>query len=125
LNAFGLPTRFTDNGPLCRVRWADLGVTVEFASSRPRPCIDKQLNGAEWHGLSLYGEPWHDVRGLSVGDTGARVRKLYPSSRFIRSRGKRWLGLRWVRNEPRIIRLAVAIRAGRVTSIEVPATWDE
>jgi hypothetical protein len=125
LDAFGLPTRFSENGTLCRVSWAESGVTVEFASSRPRPCADEQLDGAEWHGLSLYGERWHDVRGLRVGDTVARVHKMYPRTRFVRSRGKRWLALRWVRNEPRIIRLAVAIRAGRVTSIEVPATWDE
>jgi hypothetical protein len=125
LSAFGLPTRLHERGTFCRVTWAHAGITVEFASSRRGPCLEEYLEASEWYGMSLYGGPWHNVHGVRIGDTVARVRKLYPRVRFDRARGQRRLVLLWARNEPRVVRLAVAInRAGRVTSIEVPPMWD-
>ena len=73
----------------------------------------------------LFGPRWRNTRGLRVGDSVARVRRLYPGARYERRvPGRPWLVLvRRRRDELGLARLAVAIARGRVTAIEVPAGY--
>jgi hypothetical protein len=123
VTAFGEPTRLRVRGNVCRVTWAGSGIRVGFASQL-RPCVKANLAHSVWYGMSLRGARWHN-RKLRVGDTVAKVRRLYPNARFDRPLGRRWLVLARKRvDEFNFIRLAVAVsRNGRVTSIEVPATY--
>ena len=121
--AFGKATRFRASGNLCHITWRNAGVTVGIAS-RPRPCASANLRAGAWYGMSLHGRKWHNRRGIRVGDPVEKVRRLYPEARFDASRPSWLLLLRRRVDEFNFIRLAVAVsRQGRVTSIEVPATY--
>ena len=124
LTAFGEPSRFRANANFCRVTWARAGITVGFASAPPG-CSQANLRRAAWYGLSLHGPRWHNRWGIRVGDTAAKVRRFYPRARIERPLGTPWLVLvRRREAEFDFILLAVALnRAGRVTSIEVPAGY--
>lgn len=124
LAAFGTPSSFKTDGNLCRVTWQNAGVTVGFASAL-RPCSTGQLFHAAWYGMSLWGARWHNRLGLRVGQTIAQVRRLYPKARFDTNLNSQQLVLLRKRvDEFNFIHLAVVVdRSGRVTSIEVPATY--
>lgn len=124
LEAFGAPTRFRVDGNLCRVTWASPGITVGFASGL-RPCATGSLFQSAWYGLTLFGTEWHNRLGIRVGDPVSRVKRLYPKARFQLFGARNWLVLvRRKQQEFDFVLLAVAInRLGRVTSIEVPASY--
>jgi hypothetical protein len=124
LAAFGTPSRFRAEGNLCRVTWRSVGITIGFASQL-RPCATQNLFNSAWYGLTLFGRRWHNRFGIRVGMTVAEVRKRYPSADFDSPLRRPWLVLLWKRDhEFRFIHLAVAVdRSGKVTSIEVPATY--
>jgi hypothetical protein len=75
--------------------------------------------------MSLWGARWHNRLGLRVGQTIAQVRRLYPNARFDTNLNSQQLVLLRKRvDEFNFIHLAVIVdRSGRVTSIEVPATY--
>jgi hypothetical protein len=124
LAAFGTPSTFKTDGNLCHVTWQNAGITVGFASAL-RPCSTGQLFHSSWYGMSLWGPRWHNRLGLRVGQTIARVRRLYPTARFDTDlNSQRLVLLRKRVDEFNFIHLAVIVdRGGRVTSIEVPATY--
>jgi hypothetical protein len=119
--AFGAPTVKHVDGNLCRVTWAHAGITVGFASGNA-PCSGPALAQSAWYGMSLFGTGWHSTRGLRVGSTFAAVKRLYPNVKRPDRRG--WVELIPFRDqELRFTKLGVYIHGGRVTSIEVPATY--
>ena len=124
LAAFGRPSRFRLTGNLCRVTWASAGVSVGFASDT-HPCSTASLFRSAWYGMSLFGRTWHTQVGVRVGDSVAKVRRLYPHARFDTEAGRAWLVLaRRRQDEFNFVILAVAVnRIGVVTSIEVPAAY--
>src|SRR5262249_35228807 len=124
LDAFGKPSSFKADGNLCRVTWAQPGITVGFAS-RPEPCTSGNLSQAAWYGMSLVDNHWHNQLGLRIGMTLGGVRRLSPGARFENSGKSPWLALRHRRDQELLFTtLAVRLdRAGRVSSIEVPAAY--
>ncbi len=124
LAAFGTPSRFKPSYNFCDVTWRSAGITISFASA-PKPCAPAQLFGAAWYGMSLWGSRWHNRLGIHVGSSIAEVRRLYPQAKFASDAQSNWLVLLRKRiDEFNFVHLAVAVnRTGRVTSIEVPATY--
>jgi hypothetical protein len=124
LSAFGNPSSFKRDGNLCRVTWKSAGITIGFASAL-RPCSTAQLFHASWYGMSLWGSRWHNRVGLRVGQSIAQVRRRYPRARFDSDLNNNQLVLLRKRvDEFNFVHLAVVVdRSGRVTSIEVPATY--
>jgi hypothetical protein len=122
--ALGPPTQARATANVCRVSWRRAGITVSFATAPP-PCSARGLREAAWYGMTLHGRRWRNTRGLRVGDSVAKVRRLYPGARFERRvPGRLWLVLvRRRRDELDLARLAVAVERGRVAAIEVPAGY--
>jgi hypothetical protein len=86
LRAFGQPSsRGTDNpleSNLCTVRWRRLGLDIGFATSAPRPCGPTRRGQGAWFGTTAYTRRWHTEKGLRIGDSEKRLRRLYPTARF-------------------------------------------
>lgn len=122
--AFGPPALSQARANVCRASWPHAGIVVSFATAPPA-CSAGGLREAAWYGMTLFGPRWRNTRGLRVGDSVARVRRLYPGARYERRvPGRLWLVLvRRRRDELDLARLAVAVERGRVTAIEVPAGY--
>ena len=80
VRAFGRPTyRKTTAAVTCTVGWSSKGLRVYFASPA-RPCSRAGLAAAQYTGATFLSRRWSIDRGLRVGDSWARMRKLYPLS---------------------------------------------
>jgi len=123
--AFGRPSSRGTDAPesnVCTVRWQTPGLDVGFAWSGG-PCRPKNLARATWAGMRLFGSRWKTSAGLRIGDSVARIRRIYPSARFVNrppTPGEWWL----VRNRkaelgPQPI-LVAEVGAGRVIAFRVP-----
>src|SRR5690606_1854323 len=101
-------------GAVCLVRWPAQGVAV--LGTGPAPC--EAGAGVRW--VRLTGPGWRTGAGLSVGDSVARLRALYPRAR---TRGiQRWLV--WGRDRGSATvrpRLRAEIKNGRVRALIVSA----
>jgi hypothetical protein len=86
VKVFGMPssrgTDYPGESNLCRVRWQRLGLEMGYAHSSPNPCALKKVRAAAWYGATIYSRRWRTERGLRVGDSVARLRRLYPKARF-------------------------------------------
>jgi hypothetical protein len=66
--------------PGCRISWPALGLAVDFAviGTDPRdPCV----SGVAVVATVTSRSAWRTARSLRVGDTTARLRRLYPKAR--------------------------------------------
>ena len=80
VRAFGRPTyRKTTAAVTCTVGWSSKGLRIYFASPA-RPCSRAGLAAAQYTGATFLSRRWSIDRGLRVGDSWARMRKLYPLS---------------------------------------------
>jgi hypothetical protein len=124
--AFGPPSSTRPLGRagqtnLCLVYWTSLGLQLGFASV-PHPCRATSLRRAKWYGATLTSARWRTDRGLRVGDSLARVRRLYPRARP-RGDGTWTLVARPAPSgEPRP-GLDVRVRNGRVSRLFVLAAY--
>ena len=80
IRAYGQPTSRSGGGELCRVRWADIGVRSRFQNFGAVDSCQAR------HGLAqkavVNGDrPWRTAKGLRLGDTIARLTRLYPRAR--------------------------------------------
>ena len=122
VKAFGLPSARAPGGAgSCTVRWQGLGLAMTFSSSEPAPCASSRLGRSVWFGATASGVRWRTDRGLAVGDSLARLRRLYPQA-YLRARPSpaAWI-LVWIRGEvgPTVY-LQATLRSGRVTALELP-----
>jgi len=105
---------------LCVVRWARIGLRMEFGSTPESPCDNSALGGSTWAGAVLDRGPWRTDKGLRLGDSLARLRRLYPQARYRTGPPRAWL-LLFVRGEVgTTVFLQAKVRGGRVTSLELP-----
>ena len=103
VKAFGRPTSVTAT---CVARWSKLGLELRFGPA----C-------AGWIGATVSSGPWRTAAGLRVGDTLARLRRLYPAARYVTPA---WL-LVYRRGEVGLtVYLQAFVRAGRVTALDLP-----
>lgn len=127
VRAFGKPTHIRRDANTCLVTWGLSGLKVVFAGAR-RACTTATLRRTSWFGLRLFGRGWHDGNGLRIGQPLARVRALYPASRWARRGGPNrqpWLVLkRRTVNGLRFVALAAQFDPrGRLAAIHVPAAY--
>ena len=123
VGAFGQPSSRRPHGTgesrLCDLRWAGLGLEMTFESSAPDPCAGASLATSVWSGATAYGARWRTDKGLRVGDSVARLHRLYPAA-LSRAQSHAW-ALVFVRGEVGVtVYLQAVIRAGRVTSLDLP-----
>jgi hypothetical protein len=122
-SAFGPPSsrapRAEGQSNLCSVRWARLGLQIDFASTPANPCAAPALDHATWFGARIDAGAWQTDRGLRLGDSLQTLHHLYPSAAYQR-RPPRWL-LVAVRGEVgTTVFLQAQTGAGRVVALELP-----
>lgn len=79
--ALGKPTSLSSEGNPCTARWAKLGLRILFTSfGGATSCADSNAQTAVIKGPAGR-RAWRTQRGLRVGDTLARLRRLYPNAR--------------------------------------------
>ena len=80
VSAFGRPTyKKTTSAVNCTVGWSSKGLRIYFRSVE-HPCRARKLATAEYTGATILSRRWSVDRGLRVGDSFAKMRKLYPLS---------------------------------------------
>jgi hypothetical protein len=92
IDGLGPPTSKRRNGITCHVVWRDLSARMVFYNlGGANPC--RPQYGHFSRGL-MRGD-WHTGRGLALGDSPRKLRRLYPNARFHQSRfyGAGW----WLR----------------------------
>jgi hypothetical protein len=129
--AFGRETSCTRLEKLpafARAEWRELGLRMVFGSYGPggaHPCRARRsvfLDNAR-----AYGKQWQTSRGLKVGDSLAKLRRLYPQARLrtytrgVASVHGWWLVVRRSRvpDDHQVPALLATIRANRVTALVV------
>jgi hypothetical protein len=118
-SAFGPPSSLAAQPNLCSVRWARLGLEIDFASTPADPCSATALDNATWSGARIAAGPWQTDRGLRLGDSLQTLHHLYPSATY-QTRPARWV-LVSVRGEVgTTVFLQAQPRAGRVVALELP-----
>jgi hypothetical protein len=77
--AFGKPTRVLAISIACSVEWRSRGLRMNLVdlNRTGKPC----QNGAAISAV-MTSKKWHTTKGLHVGDSLARLRHLYPKSKF-------------------------------------------
>jgi hypothetical protein len=128
--AFGTPSsRGTDDpveSNLCTVRWRGLGLDMGFATSAPKPCLAGKLGRSGWFGASVYTRRWRTERGLRVGDSVAKLRRLYPRATFkdVPPQAPYWvLESRTQAGRGPVPYLVAETWGGTVLAIRIPATF--
>jgi hypothetical protein len=101
----------------CTVVWGDLGIQGIFSRSYDNPCA---LNGCHLES-AITGRQWKTDRGLRVGDSLKRLRKLYPRAKFFAE--KRWSLVSRPFGGTRVPTLLATVKAGRISSLVVRSPW--
>ena len=80
IRAYGDPSRTSGGGEICRVRWADIGVRITFQNFGG---VDScEPSGGRAQKAVVQGDTrWRTVKGLRIGNTVARLERLYPRAR--------------------------------------------
>ncbi|MGD9694471.1 MAG: glucosaminidase domain-containing protein [Thermoleophilia bacterium] len=112
IRRLGTPASARAAGATCLVRWPALGAAVQV-SGPGDPCSPATAT-ARWARLSTAA--WATARGLAVGDSASKLRRLYPAARF--RGGRWWLVSAGTRRSP-APRLRAEVAGGRVTALWV------
>jgi hypothetical protein len=124
IDEYGRPTsvRRRFQGGACDVRWRAIGLFVEFynlgGDDSCRPASGR------FRRATMTGRRWRTAKGLRIGDSVARLRRLYPRATF---RAERFYGRAWwlvTRTSPFGLRddypgLRATVRNGRVQAFVV------
>jgi hypothetical protein len=103
VKAFGRPT---SRSAACVARWSKLGLAVRFGPG----C-------AAWSGATVTSRTWRTAAGLRVGDSLARVHRLYPSAR---PAATAWLLVYRQGEVGLTVYLRALVHDGRVTALDLP-----
>lgn len=127
VKAFGPPSsRGSENqSNVCIARWQRLALEIHFSGWPTNPCATKRLRKSGWWEARVYSRRWQTDRGLRVGDSEQRLRRLYPKARFSDKPPIQpsWVLAR-VREDEFVWDLLVAeVWDGRVTAIVTPADY--
>jgi hypothetical protein len=101
----------------CTVVWAALGIQSTFSHSYDNPCA---LSGCHLE-TAITGRQWKTDRGLRVGDSLPRLRKLYPRAKVFL--GKRWTLITRSFGGTRVPTLLATLDANRITTFTVRSPW--
>ncbi len=122
VRAFSRPTSRGADGNLCIVRWTRLGLEMDFASSASSPCSTSSLSQSSWFGATVYAGRWRTDRGLGIGDTVTRLRRLYPKATYRDQppAPPTWILVSVPGEVGPTVYLQAYVWGGRVTALEVP-----
>ncbi len=113
--AFGFPAREREGGT-CKLRWPDLGLRVDMANfGLGDRCNDGFAQRAVIAGPAGRRR-WRTERGLRVGDSLARLRRLYPAAS---RHGRSWWVVPGRFIGYRIGIVSAIVSGGRVTALKV------
>jgi hypothetical protein len=101
----------------CTVVWTELGIQSTFSHSYDNPCA---LSGCHL-GSVITGRQWKTDKGLRVGDSLQRLRKLYPRAKIFL--GKRWSLISRPFGGTRVPTLLATVNAKRITTFTVRSPW--
>jgi hypothetical protein len=127
---FGAPSsrRRRFQATACDVRWRDLGLRIEFYNLGG---TDACSGAGRFLRATITSRRWRTAKGLRVGDSVARLRRLYPRATFRRDRfygAGWWLVTRVSRvgTTSRYPGLQARVRSGRVSALvlQYPAGGD-
>lgn len=108
--------------PRCTARWSSLQLVAGYAYGRRGDCGDRR-GSIYW--LSIGSSTWRTIPGLRVGDSSARLRRLYPDAKWDRYL-KRW-NLVWARSARigKFETVSATMRKGRVAALNIwILDWD-
>jgi hypothetical protein len=104
----------------CTVRWRRLGLDMDFVGSLA-PCTPAHLRAEGWYGATFHSRRWIVHRGLRVGDSVARMRRLYPKAKFSDAppEDPRWDLVRVPYESGTLPLISATSWEGKVTSISI------
>jgi hypothetical protein len=83
---FGRPSDFRRRwGGICELSWDRLGLRMSFRTPEKSPCSRGGLAEAKWNEATILSRRWIVDRGVRVGDSWARVRRVYSLERLWRA----------------------------------------
>jgi hypothetical protein len=96
LRAFGRPssTRHTFGRGTCRAVWARHGLTIDFYNLGGGDAC--QPRDGRFSRAFLRGDHWMTTKRLRIGDSAARLRRLYPDAPFRRGEPGFWPSGYWL-----------------------------
>jgi hypothetical protein len=80
IRAFGQPTGSSGGGEICRVRWANLGVRIAFQNFGGVDSCEPH-GGRAQKAVIKDDRRWRTTKGLRIGNSVARLRRLHPDAR--------------------------------------------
>lgn len=117
VQVYGTPSSRQENGNVCTVRWNNYGIYAQFyvLYIPPSPCSQN----ACFQQSTLTAHQWRTEKGLRIGDTRQRLRKLYPQAR--REVGQNWRLISRPFAGARTATLLASLKAGRISAFIVRA----
>jgi hypothetical protein len=80
VDTFGQPSSKVRNGEVCTARWSQHGLRIVFYNlGGHNPCRGRY---GFFSNARAKGPHWKTNRGLAIGDSGSRLKNLYPKARF-------------------------------------------
>ena len=123
VDEFGDPTtRRRARGIGCDLAWRSLGLRIEFYNLGGQDACSRE--GGRFGGATITSRRWRTSKGLRVGDSVARIRRLYPRATYhaggFYSRSW-WLVTRYTRigTNGYYPGLRARVRNGRVASLVI------
>jgi hypothetical protein len=83
IRAFGQPSGSSGGGEICRVRWARLGVRIQFQNFGGVDSCEPR-HGRAQKAIVSGDRRWRTTKGLRIGDSVARLRRLHPDAKRTR-----------------------------------------
>jgi hypothetical protein len=125
VRAFGRPTSLRPNAyqtNRCTGSWPSLGLTITFETEAPQPCSATKLALSFWAGATIRARLWRTDRGLRVGDSLAKLRRLYPDAQVRKTTAveTRWVLVSVPGEVAPVIYLEARVLHGRVIVLDVP-----
>jgi hypothetical protein len=130
VHAFGKPSSTRAVSAVsCQVNWADQGLRLYFRSPE-RPCAAGSLRTSQYMAATILSRRWSVDRGVRVGDSFRKLKRLYPlieQSTYDKSRwrlrrvmvvipkthARAFAGLDAVMRYGRVLRFEMAYQYGR------------
>lgn len=116
--AFGRPT--TCNAKTWLATWQSIGLRAHFDALSAPPAGVGVCDGTTWPSISrmdFLNKRWHTLKGLSVNDSLARLRSLYPQARNVSGVWRLQRRFNACCNSYSDA-LSAVVRAGRVTTLQ-------
>ncbi len=121
--ALSTPTSQSAYANICELRWKSLGLEIDLEVGSSSPCTATSLKKDWWYGTSITSPVWRTDRGLRVGDSLQHLKSLYPDA-SLRTRPRRWSLAAETKYGGLVFDLLEArVKAGRVTSFDLPADF--